>query len=170
MSVASFFVSRIDALVDACLDRLNTPHTRTVRGAAATACACLAYAELKRLYAQPRWMPKREAQRLLWASTATKDDRYGDVKHLDELGAAGTTTVPIETLAAYRDHGSPAPRSEDKVTEARRVADGLARPGVEPDMVGRELQVDGVRKFAESYDRLLAALEQRSRRMQAPAA
>jgi transaldolase len=175
VSVASFFVSRIDALVDARLDRLNTPHTRAVRGAAATACACLAYAEWKRLYAQPRWtaLAERggEPQRLLWASTSAKDRRYSDVKYLDELAAAGTvTTVPIETLAAYRDHGTPALRIENKLTEARRVADELADLDLELDAVGRELQVEGVRKFAESYDRLLAVLERRSQQTKAPAA
>jgi transaldolase len=167
-SVASFFISRIDALVDARLDRLDAPGAQALRGRAATAAACLAYAEHKRLYAQPRWTAlaerRAEPQRLLWASTSTKDDRYSDVKYLDELGAAGTvTTVPIETLAAYRDHGRPALRIEQNLTEAERDAGELTRFGLELDAIGAELQEDGVRKFAKSYDQLLAALERRSR-------
>ena len=165
-SVASFFVSRIDALVDGRLDRLGTSRAGALRGNAATAAAGLAYDQLRRFCAQPGWLALAakgaDPQRLLWASTSTKDDRYSDVKYLDELLVPGTvTTVAIETLEAYRDHGNPVQRVEAKLSEAQRVSDELATLGVELNAVGDELQADGIRKFAKSYDQLLAALEQR---------
>jgi len=168
-SVASFFLSRIDARVDRCLDTLAGPQPHTLRGLAATACAWLAYQEFERFYSLPRWQAlgarRAEPQRLLWASTSTKDDRYSDVKYLDDFVAPGTvTTVPIETLKAYRDHGSPVLRKELQLAQASRVSEGLIAVGVDLDAVGEDLQSEGVRIFATAYERLLAALEHRPAR------
>ena len=113
-SVASFFLSRIDTLVDRHLD--GPPRTASDRLAGGTSRPPARDSPIKSLgalYASPYWQalaPRHaEPQRLLWASTSTKDERYSDVKYLDDLVIPGTiTTVPIETLAAYRDHGNPA--------------------------------------------------------------
>ena len=165
-SVASFFLSRIDAHVDPHLDRLRAPRTTALRGQAATACARLAYEEFRGLYASSYWQALAarhvEPQRLLWASTSTKDERYSDVKYLDDLVIPGTiTTVPIETLAAYRDHGSPALPIEEKLIESHAVSGELTMLGVELDELGELLQREGVRKFGTAYQQLLAALDRR---------
>ena len=164
-SVASFFLSRIDTLVDRHLDALRAPRATALRGQAATACARLAYQEFKRLYASS-WQAlaarHAEPQRLLWASTSTKDERYSDVKYLDDLVIPGTiTTVPIETLAAYRDHGSPALPIEEKLTESRAVSAELTMLGLDLDALGEQLQREGVRKFRTAYQQLLATLDRR---------
>ena len=165
-SVASFFLSRIDTLVDRHLDALRAPRATALRGQAATACARLAYQEFKRLYASPYWQAlaarHAEPQRLLWASTSTKDERYSDVKYLDDLVIPGTiTTVPIETLAACRDHGSPALPIEEKLTESRAVSAELTMLGLDLDALGELLQREGVRKFRTAYQQLLATLDRR---------
>jgi transaldolase len=162
--VASFFLSRIDTVADARLDALATGAARALRGCAAIACARLAYREFRRLLDTPRCnaLLARGAQplRLLWASTSVKDASYSDVRYLDALAGPQTvTTVPIETLAAYRDHGSPVARLEQDPNGARAVADQLAALGIDLDAVGDELQAEGVRMFVRSYDRLLGALE-----------
>jgi transaldolase len=166
-SVASFFLSRIDTLVDHHLDALRAPRATALRGLAGTACALLAYQEFRRLYAS-YWQvlaPRHaEPQRLLWASTSTKDERYSDVKYLDDLVIPGTiTTVPIETLAAFRDHGCPALPSEEKLTESRAVSAELTMLGLDLDALGEQLQREGVRKFRTAYQQLLASLDRRSK-------
>jgi transaldolase len=99
---------------------------------------------------------------LLWASTSTKDERYSDVKYLDDLVIPGTiTTVPIETLAACRDLGSPALLIEEKLTESRAVSAELRMLGLDLDALGEQLQREGVRKFRTAYQRLLATLDRR---------
>jgi transaldolase len=165
-SVASFFLSRIDTLVDRHLDAFRAPRATALRGQAATACARLAYQEFKRLYASPYWQARAprhvEPQRLLWASTSTKDERYSDVKYLDDLVIPGTiTTVPIETLAACRDHGSPALLIEEKLAESRAVSAELRMLGLDLDALGEQLQCEGVRKFRTAYQQLLATLDRR---------
>jgi transaldolase len=165
-SVASFFLSRIDALVDRHLDAVRAVRAIELRGQAATACARLAYQEFKRLYASRYWqVPSARhtaPQRLLWASTSTKDPRYSDVKYLDDLVIPGTiTTVPIETMAAYRDHGSPVPPIEEELTESRAVSAELTMLGIDLDALGEQLQREGVRKFRSAYQQLLATLDQR---------
>lgn len=166
-SVASFFVSRIDTLIDAKLDRLDTPKAKALRGRAAIACAQLAYQEQRRLIMEPRWRALADLgarpQRLLWASTSAKDKRYSDVKYVEALIAPQTiTTIPSETLAAYRNHGDPAIRIEDDLDAARALPAELAELGVDLDDVAAQLEEEGIRKFSEPYDHLLAALSRRS--------
>ena len=165
-SVASFFLSRIDALVDRHLDALRTPRATALRGQAATACARLAYQEFSRLYTSSYWQALAarhvEPQRLLWASTSTKDARYSDVKYLDDLVIPGTiTTVPIETLAAYRDHGDPARLIEEKLSESSAVSAELTKLGLDLDALGEQLQCEGVHKFRAAHQQLLATLDRR---------
>jgi transaldolase len=165
-SVASFFLSRIDTHVDAHLDGIRAPRAIALRGQAATACARLAYEEFRGLYASSYWqaLAARDVgpQRLLWASTSTKDKRYSDVKYLDDLVIPGTiTTVPIDTLAAYRDHGNPALPIHEKLIESRAVSGELTMLRLGLDEVGELLQREGVRKFRTAYQQLLTALDRR---------
>lgn len=171
-SVASFFLSRIDTLVDARLDAIDTPQARALRGQTAIAAARLAYQYYRQWTATERWRRLAEqgapSQRLLWASTSTKDPRYSDIKYVEALiGPDTVSTVPPETLAAYRDHGRPALRLEQDLLEAMALPDALGRLGIVLDEVSAELERDGVQKFAESFDRLLSTLEQRARTLQA---
>jgi transaldolase len=167
-SVASFFLSRIDAHIDRRLDAFRTPRATALRGQAATACARLAHQEFNRLYLSPYWKALAarhvEPQRLLWASTSTKDGSYSDVKYLDDLAIPGTiTTVPIDTLAAYRDHGSPAQLIEEKFSESSAVSSELTKLGLDLDVLGDRLQCEGVHKFKAAYQQLLVTLDRRNK-------
>jgi len=173
-SVASFFLSRIDSLVDKRLDALGTPEAAALRGRAATACARLAYQEYKGLFRQPRWneLARQGArpQRLLWASTSTKDPTYSDVKYVEALiGPDTVNTMPPETLDAYRDHGQPAARIEEASDEAGEVIDRLDAAGIDLAAVALALEHEGVQKFVEPYDKLLAALAAKARTASAKA-
>lgn len=167
-SVASFFVSRIDVLVDKQLDALATLPARSLRGKAAIACARSAYQAYKETIADPRWraLAARGAsvQRLLWGSTGTKDRAYSDVKYVDALiGPESVNTVPMETLEAFRNHGTAASRLEEDLDEVRRVPAQLAALGIDLDGASRQLAEEGVRKFIEPYDKLLAGLKEKIR-------
>jgi transaldolase len=170
-SIASFFVSRIDALVDpllaAAVGRGGAAAERA-RGRVAIACARLAYQAWKEIFGGERFrrLARQGArpQRLLWASTSTKDPARGDLAYVEPLIGPGTvTTMPPATLAAYRDHGSPAARLEEEVAQAREVIESLPEAGIDLDRVTAELEQDGVRKFREPFDALLAGLEQKRR-------
>lgn len=166
-SVASFFLSRIDTLVDGYLDRDGRAQAQVLRGRTAIACARLAYQEYQGLVGSSRWqvLATRGAhpQRLLWASTSTKDPAYDDVMYVEALiGADTVNTLPPETLAAYRDHGNPALRLEEGMNEARALPGQLAALGLELDKVSDELEHQGVQKFIEPYERLLAVLARRA--------
>src|SRR5207249_3256755 len=101
-------------------------------------------------------------QRLLWASTGTKNPAYGDVYYVDALIGDGTiNTMPVATFLAYRDHGRPAVRLEDDLDRARAVLDGLREAGIDLDAITERLEHEGVRKFTASYDKLLEALGDR---------
>lgn len=164
-SVASFFLSRIDALVDPQLDaRGDAP--RELRGRAAVASAKLAY----QLYLErfgpesERFAPLKAAgaspQRLLWASTGTKDPTYSDVKYVEPLiGPDTITTLPLDTLNAYRDHGEPAVRLEQGADEARRDVARLAALGIDLDVVSQQLEDEGVAIFVKPFRQLLDAVE-----------
>ena len=174
-SVASFFVSRIDTSVDAQLtEKLKTASERDrVRlerlfGKVAIANARLAYQSYKRMFSGPRWqaLAARGArpQRLLWASTSVKNPRYRDVMYVEELiGRDTVNTVPVETLDAFRDHGRPSASLEANLTEATATLDDLAAVGISLSRVTDELVIDGVRKFQEPFDKLMATLERRCR-------
>jgi transaldolase len=165
-SVASFFLSRIDTLVDEKLDALTAgdPQAARLRGQAAIASARLAYQRFKDWRESERWrlLAERSAlpQRLLWASTSTKDPRYPDVMYVDALiGPETVNTVPVETLEAYRDHGDPQIRIEDDLDTARALPRALAALGIDLEAVAHELERQGVAKFVKPYDSLIAAIE-----------
>jgi transaldolase len=162
-SVASFFLSRIDTLVDKRLDAHGGAGAHELRGQAAVASARLAFQVYKELITSPRWLALASQgarpQRLLWASTSTKDPRYSDVKYVEPLiGPDTVNTLPIETLDAYRDHGQPRVRIEDDLAGARALPGRLAALGIDLEEAAQQLEEEGVRKFIEPYDRLLAAL------------
>lgn len=171
-SVASFFLSRIDSLVDKRLDALGTPESAVLRGRAAIACARLAYQEFKAIVAAPLWRELARAgarpQRLLWASTSTKDPTYSDVKYVEALiGPDTVNTLPPEAIAAYRDHGQPAARIEEAAYEAEEVIDRLDAVGIDLDAASLTLEREGVQKFIEPYDKLLATIEAKARTIRA---
>ncbi|MDE2379123.1 bifunctional transaldolase/phosoglucose isomerase [Bradyrhizobium sp.] len=170
-SVASFFVSRIDSLVDKQLDdkiaRANDPGEKerlaALKGKVAIANAKLAYQEYKRLFAGPRWekLAARGArpQRMLWASIGTKNKAYSDVLYVEGLIGPNTiNTVPPATLDAFRDHGKLRNSLEEDVDDARRVLEELARSGISLEAITAELVTDGVRQFADAADKLYGAV------------
>lgn len=170
-SVASFFVSRIDTMVDKQLDekiaRANDPSEKerlaALKGKVAIANAKLAYQDYKRLFMGPRWeklaAKGAKPQRLLWASTGTKNKDYSDVLYVEELIGPNTiNTVPPATLDAFRDHGKLRNSLEENVEEARAVLEELARSGISLDAITEELVKDGVKQFADAADKLYGAV------------
>jgi transaldolase/glucose-6-phosphate isomerase len=170
-SVASFFVSRIDSAVDKQLDekiaRANDPSEKerlaALKGKVAIANAKLAYQEYKQLFSGARWdrLAARGAkpQRLLWASTGTKNKDYSDVLYVEELiGPNTVNTVPPATLDAFRDHGKPRDSLEENVEDAKRVLVELDKSGISLDAVTADLVKDGVKQFADAADKLYGAV------------
>jgi transaldolase / glucose-6-phosphate isomerase len=170
-SVASFFVSRIDSAVDKQLDekiaRANDPTEKerlaALKGKVAVANAKLAYQEYKRLFSGPRWERLRamgaKPQRLLWASTGTKNKDYSDVLYVEELiGPDTVNTMPPATLDAFRDHGQPRDSLEENIDDARHVLAELEKSGISLDAVTTELVKDGVKLFADAADKLYGAV------------
>jgi len=171
-SVASFFVSRIDALVDALIDaRLQEVERaseglalRGLKGRIAVANAKLAYARYQDLCAGERWqqLVARGArpQRLLWASTSTKNPEYRDVLYVEELiGTDTVNTMPAATLDAFRDHGVVRPTLAEDLDGARQTIEALEELGISMQEATDKLQEDGVRLFVEPFDKLLDAIE-----------
>ncbi|WP_426436371.1 bifunctional transaldolase/phosoglucose isomerase [Bradyrhizobium genosp. P] len=170
-SVASFFVSRIDSAVDKQLDekiaKANDPSEKerlaALKGKVAIANAKLAYQDYKRLFAGPRWDKLKakgaKPQRLLWASTGTKNKDYRDVLYVEELiGPNTVNTVPPATLDAFRDHGKPRDSLEENVDDAKHVLEELEKSGVSLDAITAELVKDGVKLFADAADKLYGAV------------
>ncbi|HXD56095.1 MAG TPA: transaldolase [Solirubrobacteraceae bacterium] len=160
-SVASFFVSRIDTEADRRLQEAGAPDD--LQGKLAIANAKLAYEHYKRAFSGERWeyMAGKGAtpQRVLWASTSTKNPAYADVLYVEELlGPDTVDTMPEETIVAYQDHGKPESRLERDLDGARRVFDDLAAAGVDYEDVTDTLEREGVDKFSEAFDDLIAAL------------
>ena len=161
-SVASFFVSRVDTKVDPLLDKAGDP--RGLRGTAAIANACRAYALFEQKFSGPRWeaLSARggQVQRPLWASTSTKDKRYPDVYYVEALIAPNTVnTLPPATLEAYRDHGQPVVRIQEGIARADGQLAALAAAGIDLARVTAELETEGVASFAASYNSLLSGIE-----------
>lgn len=168
-AVASFFLSRIDTLVDRKLDAMMPAQEKVqVRGQVAIASARLAYQEYKQLFSGGRWRKLVRAgaktQRLLWASTSTRDPAYSDIRYIEALiGAETINTLSPGVLIAYRDHGKPAARLEHHIDTARNTLSELAGLGLDLDTLTEQLEQDGVQKFSVAYQKLLANLQRRSR-------
>ncbi len=166
-SVASFFVSRIDTECDRRLDELEpSPAVEALKGKLAVANARLAYQHYKQVFRGPRWQylasKGATAQRVLWASTSTKNPAYPDTLYVDELiGPDTVNTMPEETIRAYQDHGRPEPRLERELDGARKLFDELARAGVDYEDLTETLEREGVEKFSTAFDELIAALHQK---------
>jgi transaldolase len=172
-SVASFFLSRIDTAVDAELERGDAA-ALALRGEAAVASGRCAYAAFEEFCATEAFR-RLEArggrrQRLLWASTGTKDPRYSDVKYVEPLiGPHTVNTMPLATLTAYLDHGAPRRHLPDEAALGPKTLAELAAVGVDIDRVTSDLLEAGVAKFIAPYDALLTAIEDRARRARARA-
>src|ERR1700693_3507186 len=170
-SVASFFVSRIDSAVDKQLDekiaKANDPTEKerltALKSKAATANAKLAYQEYKELFSGARWeklaAKGAKPQRLLWASTGTKNKDYSDVLYVEELiGKNTVNTVPPATLDAFRDHGQPRDSLAENIEDAEAVLVGLEQSGISLDAITAHLVKDGVKLFADAADKLYGAV------------
>ncbi|HTO64786.1 MAG TPA: bifunctional transaldolase/phosoglucose isomerase [Bradyrhizobium sp.] len=170
-SVASFFVSRIDTVVDKKLDekiaQANDPMEKVrlaaLRGKVAIANAKLAYKHYKRLFAGARWeklaAKGAKPQRLLWASTGTKNKAYSDVLYVEELiGPDTVNTMPPATLEAFRDHGRLRNSLEENVHDAEHTLAELEQTGISLDEITAELVEDGVKLFADAADKLYGAV------------
>src|SRR5580704_749680 len=177
-SVASFFVSRIDTVADKLLgERMaaaaNADERRALaalRGKTAIANAKLAYRLYQRLFAGSRWARLRERgarpQRLLWASTSTKNPDYRDVIYAEELiGPDTVDTMPEATMDAFRDHGVVRDALTENATGAEQMLDALERAGISLTKITDDLVVDGVRLFSDAFDKLLGAVAAKRRRM-----
>jgi transaldolase len=174
-SVASFFVSRIDVLVDPLLETViahggeKAALAKTMRGQVAIASAKMAYHIYKEVFRSDRFKELAaqgaRAQRVLWASTSTKNPAYSDVKYVEALiGPDTVNTTPLETLDAYRDHGDPNARLEQDVEEARLVLERLPKLDINIDKVTGQLEDEGVEKFSKPFDKILQTLAKSSPR------
>lgn len=164
-SVASFFVSRVDSLIDSKLADLSAhnPHVKELQGKAAIANAKIAYAAFQEIFSSGEFAVLRQAgarrQRPLWASTSTKNPAYRDVIYVDELiGADTVNTVPHATLAAYVDHGTPGSTLESGLDEAKNILSALSDAGINLSEVLAHLQEDGVAQFIKAFLDLREAL------------
>jgi transaldolase len=171
-SVASFFLSRIDLVVDPKLDEIGRGHAeraaraRALHGKAAIACAKQAYQIYQEICADGRFRRLAAAgarpQRVLWASTSTKRPEERDVRYVEALiGAETINTLPLETLEAFRDHGDPTPRLEERLDDVRATLRELGEIGINLEAIGRQLEEEGVRKFIEPFDLLRAELRRK---------
>lgn len=165
-SVASFFVSRVDTAVDEKLAALDDPAAEALLGKVAIANSKVVYQRFKEIFHGEAFSRLRAAgarnQRLLWASTSTKNPDYPDTLYVDSLiGPETVNTMPQETLAAFRDHGTVANTLEADVEDARLTLDNLAELNISLDEITAQLQVDGVAAFARSFDQLMETIEQK---------
>lgn len=165
-SVASFFVSRMDSKVDPMLDELGD--LSSLRGKTAIANAVTAYAVFERSLGSDRWkkLASRGAkpQRVLWASTSTKDPKYPDTYYVDSLVAPRTVnTLPPATFDAYRDHGRPAVTIRERIAAAQQELASLDSLGIDLNEVTEQLEDEGVEKFAKSFDAVLSSIEAKAR-------
>ena len=171
-SVASFFISRIDTLIDSMLnDRLKKTTDATQQallssllGKVAIANGKLTYQRYQRIFSGPRWeslaAKGAQTQRVLWASTSTKNPKYRDVIYIEELiGPDTVNTMPPATIEAFRDHGQLRNSLNEDVAGAQKVMDDLARAGISIKEVTDKLTEDGVKLFADAFGKLLSAVE-----------
>src|SRR6266480_791443 len=171
-SVASFFVSRIDSAIDAQLtvhlknavSQSEKDLLQSLLGKVAISNAKLTYQRYKQLFSGPRWETLKrkgaQTQRLLWASTSTKNASYRDVVYVEELiGSDTVDTIPPATFDAFRDHGQLRASLEQDVASAQQVMNSLPKAGVSMKDVTDKLLDDGVKIFAEAFEKLMSAIE-----------
>ena len=169
-SVASFFVSRIDTLIDSQIDAKLKSVTdanqrallASLQGKVAIANAKLTYRKYQELFGGPRWKALAakgaQTQRLLWASTSTKNPKYRDVLYVEELiGADTVDTIPPATFDAFRDHGRVRPSLTEDVDEAAKIMGNLEKAGISMKEVTDKLVVDGVKLFSDAFKQLMEA-------------
>jgi transaldolase len=172
-SVASFFLSRIDTLIDPVLEKLmktDSPRAGTaaqLHGQIAIASAKIAYEMYKEMFGSERFasLAKKGArtQKLLWASTSTKNPAYSDTKYIEALiGPDTINTVPVETLNAYRDHGHPEQTLDQEIHKAYHLLNKLASVGIDLNAVTQQLEDEGVEKFIAAYDQLMVSLKEKA--------
>ena len=176
-SVASFFVSRVDVLVDNLLeDKMKATglsaqqQLKALEGKAAIANARLAYQEFKRLFSGPRFEALKHqgarVQRPLWASTSTKNPAYRDVLYVEELiGPDTVNTMPLTTIKSFHDHGRVQLSIEDQLQEAKAQLAALTDVGIHYDQVTRQLQEEGVQKFIDSFHKLFECIDNKRREL-----
>lgn len=160
-SVASFFLSRIDVMVDPMLAEKGLDR---LKGEVAIASAKQAYEIYKKTFTSERFKKLEtkgaKRQRVLWASTSSKDPSFSDVKYVEALiGPETINTIPLETLAAFNDHGNAGNRLEQGLDTACRVLEQLSENGIDIDAITQQLEDEGIEKFNKAYDQLLAAIE-----------
>ncbi|XP_009131334.1 transaldolase [Brassica rapa] len=166
-SVASFFVSRVDTLMDKMLEKIGTPEALDLRGKAAVAQAALAYQLYQKKFSGPRWeaLVKKGAkkQRLLWASTSVKNPAYSDTLYVAPLiGPDTVSTMPDQALEAFIDHGTVKRTIDANVSEAEGVYSALEKLGIDWNKVGEQLEEEGVDSFKKSFESLLGTLQDKA--------
>ncbi|HEY3991464.1 MAG TPA: transaldolase [Ktedonobacteraceae bacterium] len=179
-SVASFFVSRVDTLVDKLLedkvkatsDASEQAHLKSLEGKAAIANARVVYQEFKRIFNTPRFETLKHSgahvQRPLWASTSTKNPAYRDVLYAEELlGPDTVDTMPQETIVNFRDHGVVAPTIEKDPQGSQAILDALEKVGIHYAQITQQLQDEGVKKFADSFHQLFQGIESKKNAIKA---
>jgi transaldolase len=179
-SVASFFVSRVDTLVDQLLenkikassDSAEQQKLKSLEGKAAIANARLVYRDFKHIFHSPRFETLKHSgahvQRPLWASTSTKNPAYRDVLYAEELiGPDTVDTMPLETVENFRNHGKVRLSVEDNIQQASEELDALEKVGIHYDQVTKQLQDEGVQKFADSFHELFKGIESKKQDIQA---
>jgi transaldolase/glucose-6-phosphate isomerase len=175
-SVASFFISRIDSSVDAIVgehlkaskDPREQEQLKSILGKVAIANGKQTYVSYQTMFSGDRWKALAakgaQTQRVLWASTSTKNPSYRDVLYVEELiGPDTVNTIPPATLDAFRDHGRPRPSLTEDIESANRTMETVAKVGISMKEVTDKLTDDGVRLFAEAFDKLLKAVEKSSK-------
>lgn len=171
-SVASFFLSRIDVLLDPILEKMieqkdnKSILAKNFLGQTAIASAKMAYQMYKNIFSSNRFKNLAQqganTQRLLWASTGTKNPNYSDVKYVEALiGPDTVNTVTMETLDAYRDHGNPKLLLEEGIDEANQIFQQLPELGINIDKVTEQLTIEGVDKFNKAFDHLMTSLKEK---------
>ena len=173
-SVASFFVSRVDTMVDESLDEISDPAAastaRAVLGKTGISNAKIAYSLYKEIFCGARFLPLKEKgarpQRVLWASTSAKNPNYPDTYYVDALiGPETVNTIPQNTLDAYRDHGKPAAKLEEGLEEAQAIFAQFEELGIDIGLVMDRLLENGIKLFADSFDKLLSEIAQKRTRL-----
>ena len=174
-SVASFFISRIDTLVDGEIEAKIKATTnpseiaalKNLHGKVAIANGKLTYQRYQQIFSGPRWEPlaakNAQTQRVLWASTSTKNPAYSDIYYVEELiGKDTVDTIPPATYDAFRDHGKPRNSLVENVDGARQTMEGLEKAGISMKAATDKLTEDGVKQFADAFKTLLAAVAQQT--------